>query len=121
MQDREFFDLLYQQFCKTTGAEKRFWMPEETAELHDGYTIYAVEVDAEGNQKKETVATHLTEADADFIAGVHGCIADLIRSLHSAHDEADRLDEEKDGLIVTLANREIEINDLHGEIDRLSR
>lgn len=92
MDDRDFFDVLYQGWSKTTGAQDKFWMPEEVAERFDGFNVYAVDQD----QKRELVAQNLTEVDAAFITAVHGCFADLTRRLHMAIDESDRLDLERD-------------------------
>lgn len=133
MEDREFFDLLYAQFAKTTGAEKRFWMPEECPDFHVSHffpdpedplkmwAVYAVEVDEEGNQDKAMVGVFRSEEDADFITAVHGCLPDLIRSLHTAHDEADRLDERADDREREMADLALENLGLREEIVRLER
>lgn len=109
MEDRDFFSLLYQQFTKTTGAEKKYWMPEEDtdyfAEGPGTYNIWAVGEDDE----REPVAFGLSEEDADFITALHGCLPDLTRRLLEAVDESDRLDEERD-------NQEVRIADLIGEV-----
>lgn len=61
-------------------------------------------IDAE--QSAVRVAAGLTEADAAFITALHGCLADLVRRLHDALDEADRLDLERDQLVLQLARCE---------------
>lgn len=88
--DKDFFDTLYTQFTKTTDAADRYWMPEEV-EGH-GYTIWTV---GEGGGRTE-IGAFLFEADADFVTAVHGCFPDLVRRLHAALDEADRLDVDRD-------------------------
>lgn len=100
MDDRDFFDTLYQGWSKTTGAAECFWMPEEDRE--GALNVYAVDKD----QNKFIVATDLDEPDAAFITALHGCFADLVRRLHAALDEADRLDLERDQLVLQLARCE---------------
>jgi len=90
MDDREFFDTMYQGWSKTTGAEDMYWMPEE--KVAGNWAIKAVAQD----ETTTFIAAGLTEADAAFITAIHGCYADLTRRLHSALDEADRLDRERD-------------------------
>lgn len=112
MEDREFFDLLYQHFAKTTGAENTYWMTEEdtryVAEGPGTYNIWAVGE----NDERTLVALGLTEADADFLTAVHGSFPDLVRRMHDALDESDRLDEDRD-------NQEARIADLISEaVDR---
>lgn len=95
MDDRDFFDLLFQQFAKTTQAETAFWMPERNDDADEKnylWDIFAVGQD----EKKRFVGGFQTEVDADFITAVHGCFPDLVRRLHAALDEADRLDVERD-------------------------
>lgn len=121
MEDGEFFDLLYSQWAKTTGAEDKYWMSEADDEEPDFFNVYAVDHE----QNKTPVAVGMSEADADFVSGVHGCLADLIRRLHTAIDEADRLDyrvDEQEGRIAELEMdasdyREI-IADLGEQLDR---
>ncbi len=95
MEDREFFDHLHQLFARTTGAEDRYWRP-----LEDEHRIVAV-----GEDSTEWVAAGVSVADMDWICAVHGCFPDLVRRLHAALDEADRLDRERDDLV----NRVIEL------------
>ena len=82
--EHEFFDILYQQWSKTTGADDTYWMPEVLTGMYD---ITSVNPET---QARRTVATCLTEEDADFIAGIHGAVPDLIRRLHEAIDDAER-------------------------------
>jgi hypothetical protein len=102
MDDRDFIDLLYQQWCKTTGAEKTFWRPVETL---NGWDIVAVDSD----DNRTLVATVPNEVDADFICGLHGCMGDLVRRLHDALDEADRADRDRDEREVRIAQLELEL------------
>ncbi|QDF15823.1 hypothetical protein SEA_KIPPER29_41 [Mycobacterium phage Kipper29] len=100
-QDHDFFDILYQQWAKSTMAEFGYWMPEEarvpsifeTDNGHWDFNVYAVNQETNA---KELVATGLSEDDADFICGLHGALPDLIRRLHEAIDDATRKDEAND-------------------------
>ncbi|WP_104183759.1 hypothetical protein [Mycobacterium avium] len=121
MEDREFIDYLYQGWAKTTGAEGMFWMPEKDdcydeegidASLH---SIVAVDKD----QNKVHVAQYLTEADAAFVTAVHGCFGDLTRRLHSAIDEAERLDEQRDDQEFRIAELAMENEELRERIVQL--
>ena len=105
MEDREFFDTLYQLWCKTTGAEDTYWKPVQTV---NGWDV--VTVDRDDNQT--LVATVPNEVDADFICGLHGCMGDLVRRLHQAVDEADRLDREMDEVQQQLAAAHLRIVEL---------
>jgi len=92
-EDKTFFDELYQQWSKTTGAKDTYWMPEKAGTPYeDDYDIYAV---SEGGGKK-VIASYLRDEDAEFIAGLHGAVPDLIRRLHEAVEEAVRADEAND-------------------------
>lgn len=121
IEDREFFDELYQQYGKTTGAGTHFWMPEEFSDRSGRHRIYAVEVDEKtGEQTRKLIASDMRDADADFIAGVHGCVGDLIRRLHIAVDEADRKDYEKDELEGRVAELEREADEKERDLEVLS-
>ena len=84
MDTREFIDLLFTQYCRTTGGETTYWRP-------DGNTIVAVDGDTE-----TVIASGMAEQDAAWITAVHGAFADLARCLHTALDEADRADADRD-------------------------
>jgi hypothetical protein len=94
MDDREFFDKLFQLFTKTTQAEGSYWMPEAQEDGSGRFYIWAVDKD----QKRKRVTEGLKEADADFITALHGCFPDLIRFTLKHMDEAERLDIERDSL-----------------------
>jgi hypothetical protein len=91
MEDRDFFDQLYQQFTKTTNAETAYWEPVYSDDYAD-YVISAVEADG----TRSHVGLVPNEADADFICGLHGALPELVRRLHDAVDESDRLDVARD-------------------------
>lgn len=78
---------MYVQWSKTTEAENQFWMPQYAEDIN-GHEVYAV--DAEKN--KTIVGVLYSEEDADWITAVHGCFGDLVRRMHQALDESDRLD-----------------------------
>lgn len=108
IEDRDFVDLLYQQWAKTTGAEDTYWMPEDDTDYYtDGgpgtWNVWAVLAPDDERRKdidavdgKKFVANFAHEADADFTTAIHGCFGDLVRRIHDALDEADRLDTELD-------------------------
>lgn len=98
MDDREFFDVLYTLWVKTTGASDRYWDV-------DGDRVRAVGQSGE----PVVVAAGVGDADADFITALHGCFPDLVRRLHTALDEADRLDREMDDVQSRLAAAELRI------------
>ncbi|QFG14948.1 hypothetical protein PBI_BOGOSYJAY_40 [Mycobacterium phage BogosyJay] len=118
----EFFDQLYQQWSLTTGAKDTYWMPVEDLDEHMQYRIEAFDPN---DESKTVVATFHNEADADFVAGLHGAIPDLVRHLGEATDRAERLDEARDRaegryaevLLENAALRE-EIRSLESELDR---
>ncbi|AXH48813.1 hypothetical protein SEA_STEAMY_38 [Mycobacterium phage Steamy] len=122
-QEHEFFDVLYQQFSKTTEAETSYWMPQEDESFPGTWTIWAV--DMADTHKKTPIASFLSSEDADFITGLHGAVPDLIRRLHEALDLADRKDTANDIAQGQLAEALLENNglkdrlvDLEKQLDR---
>lgn len=123
--DKEFFDELYQLWSKTTGAKDRYWMPVQDEEASSFYSLVAVSGD---DDSKKHVASFLSEEDADFIAGLHGAVPDLIRRLHEALDEAVEKDDENDAAQGALADVLLEnlhlrstIHEMEIELDAQSR
>ena len=106
MDDKEFFDKMFQLWAHTTEAEGSYWMPEANEDGSGRHYLWAV--DKEDNRKR--VGEGLKEADADWITAVHGCFPDLIRYLLRVTDEADRLDNERDSLVSELAQLAIELD-----------
>jgi hypothetical protein len=106
MDDRDFFDHLYQMFTKTSYAENRYWDYESIDERdHD--------IRAVGQDGEHTVLGGFdNEADADFVTAVHGCFPDLHRRLHSALDEAERADRQRDEQECRIAELESEVQSL---------
>ncbi|QDH92988.1 hypothetical protein SEA_STEPHIG9_37 [Mycobacterium phage Stephig9] len=125
MEDREFFDLLYQQWSKTTGAENRFWAVEEDVDYIAGgpNTWNIVAIDQE--QNREIVACWFdSEEDADWVAAMHGCFADLYRRLHEALDDAESADLRADEQSSVAADALIEhaaLERKHNELDAVAR
>lgn len=113
MDDRDFFDHLHQLWSKTTGAEDRYWMPEENAQFD--FDIFAVAQEDE----RYRIASDLSDEDADFISAVHGCLPDLVRRLHAALDEADRADYDRDERECRMAELELENQQLQQEVEHL--
>ena len=102
------FDEIYSVWAKTTGAEDKYWMPTEYCDSTHRFKVYAV--NNEGVQK--LIASELKDEDAEFIAGIHGLLPDLIRRLGDALDEADRADSDKDARECRIAELELEVQDL---------
>ncbi|AEJ93481.1 hypothetical protein FGG33_gp61 [Mycobacterium phage Benedict] len=97
MENDEFFDYIYQQWSKTTGAENRFYTVEEVAfDTDNDYEKTWDVVAVSETDDKQLVANFHSEQDADWFASVHGCFADLIRTLKDQADEIERLDERVD-------------------------
>ncbi|AVO22072.1 hypothetical protein PBI_WAITS_41 [Gordonia phage Waits] len=122
MEDREFFDTLYSEWSKTTGAGERYLIVEEIrldgrANYDRTYGVLAVSF--EDDAVREQVATFEKEADADFFAAVHGCFGDLVRRLHEALDEADRADERRDEAEQQLADEIMLTQDLSHRLEGL--
>ncbi|ASJ79555.1 hypothetical protein SEA_KALNOKY_45 [Mycobacterium phage Kalnoky] len=117
MEDREFFDLLYQQWSKTTGAQDTYWMTEEDTEHYAGgpgtWNVFSVNKDGE----RKFIASFEREEDADFIAAMHGCLADLVRKLNDALDEADRADYDRDSRECRIAELELENAELRSKLN----
>ncbi|AWY03856.1 hypothetical protein SEA_NEDARYA_39 [Gordonia phage Nedarya] len=110
MEDREFFDTLYAEWAKTTGAGEGYLIVKEISfDTDNDYdkTWDVLLVNEHGHE--ELIANFANEEDADFFAAIHGCFADLVRRLHEALDEADRLDERRDEAEQQLAS-EIMLN-----------
>ncbi|AFQ97348.1 hypothetical protein FGG47_gp55 [Mycobacterium phage Rebeuca] len=117
MEDREFFDLIYQHWSKTTGAQDTYWMTEEDTEHYafgpGTWNVFSVNKDDE----RKFIASFEREEDADFIAAMHGCMADLVRKLNDALDEADRADYDRDSRECRLAELELENAELRRQLN----
>lgn len=114
MDDREFFDHLFQVWSKTTGAQDRFWSVEKYTDGTDRWKLYAVGED----KSKKLIASEIhSEDDADFLAGVHGCLADLVRRLHAALDEADAADLDRDSRECRIFELEVEVQCLKKQLE----
>lgn len=116
MDDRDFFDEIYQLWSKTTGAEDRFWMPEEHFDRSGRFNVYAVGKD----ETRKLVASGLSDNDADWLTALHGCFADLHRRLHSALDEADRADFDHDSRECRIMELECQLAEKVAIINGLS-
>lgn len=117
MDDREFFDHLFQMWTKTTHASDRYWDYEEDSKTMGLRTIRAVGE----NGEHLPVAWGLYEKDADWITAVHGCFGDLVRRLNSALDEADRADYERDSRECRIGELELEVDRLKSVVEKLSQ
>lgn len=113
MDDREFFDYLYQMWTKTTGAKETYWDYQKTPYVYE-HVMSAVGKD----DQRDYVGSFATEEDADFITAVHGCFGDLYRKLHEALDEADRADYQHDERECRIAELELELMELKERVDK---
>ena len=116
--DDEFFDKIYQLWSKTTGASDRWWMPEEFDDRSGRFKLYAV---ADDGRQRKLIASGLMERDAEFVAGLHGAVPDLVRALHEAVAEAERADYDRDSRECRIAELEMELVELKQIIANLSR
>lgn len=110
MDDRDFFDHLYQLWSKTTGAKDQFWMPVR----HEGKSVFYIDAVNEKEEKKR-IASYIADEDADFISAIHGCLPDLVRRLHAALDEAETADYSRDERECRIAELELENDELRGK------
>lgn len=127
--DNEFFDIMYQQWSKTTGAEHTYWMPVESSvqtmvgeEFLDykQFDIVAVK-QTDGGEERTEVAGFLREEDADFLCGIHGALPDLVRRLHDAVDEAESKDAARDRAEAVSAELALENIALREQVRELER
>lgn len=116
-EDDEFFDELYQLWSATTGAVSRYWMPEEYEDWTGRHNVYAVSDDG----SRTLVARDMPERDAEFVAGLHGAVPDLIRALHDALSEAERADHDRDSRECRIAELEMELIEMKQIISNLSK
>jgi hypothetical protein len=120
MDERDFLDMMYQGWSKTTEAEHSFWMHEPMANNQSRHKVYAVKVDPETQEQTRTlVASFLSEEDAAFITAIHGSLPDIVRRCNEAYDEADRLDLDRDEQECRIAELEMENGTLVKELDKL--
>ncbi|AIW02934.1 hypothetical protein KIY87_gp61 [Mycobacterium phage Malec] len=117
-QDHQFFDILYQQWSKTSMAEHGYWVVEEDESFPGCFNVIAVH---QSEDARKPIAAFMSEEDADFIAGLHGAVPELIRRLHDAIDEATRKDEANDIAQGQLADALLENIGLRAEIHELER
>jgi hypothetical protein len=98
MRDEDLLDAMYAAWAKTTGAETCQWQPRDGG---------IVAVDQDG--KETTIATGMGDAEAKFIAAVHGCLPELVRQVWDAYDESDRVDLSRDAREQRIAALELEL------------
>jgi hypothetical protein len=117
LNDLDFLDLIYSQWAKTSGGDNTFWMPIEDKDYPGRWNIAAVDKD----ENRQMLGEFWSETDADFVCGLHGCIADLVRRMHAALDEADRVDRERDEQEQSIYALAVENEELKQEIATLRR
>lgn len=111
MDDREFFDKLYQIWARTTHAQSRYW----DYQLDGNVGLQVIRSVGEAGDAIE-VAWDVFEVDAEFITAIHGCLPDLVRRLHSALDEADAAIFERDSQECRIAELELELAELRKQL-----
>lgn len=93
-------------------------MPEKYTDGTERWKLYAVGRD----ESRKLIASEIhSEADADFIAAIHGCLPDLWRRLHAALDEADTADFDRDSRECLIAEVSAENQELREIIENLSK
>lgn len=119
--DDEFFSILYQQWAMTTGAKNHYYGVADRGDTCDEavrYQVYAAETESGGQRY---IAGFYSEADADFFAGMHGALPDLIRRLHDLNDEAESKDAARDRAEALNADLALENMGLAERIRELER
>ncbi|KRD08632.1 hypothetical protein ASE48_08715 [Mycobacterium sp. Root265] len=117
--DHQFFDILYQQFALTTDAKDAYWGVGFDPDEHLQWQVFS-----EGHEKgseRKWIGSFNHEVDADFAAGMHGALPDLIRRLHDAVDEAERMDTARDQAEGVAAEAVLENMGLQSQITELER
>jgi hypothetical protein len=102
MDERDFFDHLYQLWSKTTQAKDGAWEV-----IDDGEHIL---VDVESTDKdgwEQTIGFSMYKHDAEFITQVHSALPELVRRALAAFDEAERVDQDRDSRECRIAELEI--------------
>ena len=112
MDNREFFDKLYQMWSKTSWAKDRYW--DYGYEPGKDYTVKAVSEDG----YRSLVGTFVNEDDADWITALHGCFPDVFRLVNDSLDEADRADLDHDSRECRIAELELEVEELRQLVSR---
>ena len=98
---REFLDTVYVSWPRTTCVETGYWEARKVGAIFE-----VVAVNREQDEK--LIATGLSEDDANFIAQIHTALPEVIRQAHTALDEADRADADRDARECRIAELELE-------------
>jgi hypothetical protein len=94
-------DTVYVSWPRTTCAETGYWEARKVGAI---FEVVAVTRE----QDEKLIATGLTEDDANFIAQIHTALPEVIRQAHTALDEADRADSDRDERECRIAELELE-------------
>ena len=97
---REFLDTVYVSWARTTCVESGYWEARKVGAIFE-----VVAVNREQDEK--LIATGLSEYDANFIAQIHTALPEVIRQAHTALDEADRADSDRDERECRIAELEL--------------
>jgi hypothetical protein len=111
VETREFLELLLRMWGDTYGAETGFW-GYDTQE-GGGYRVFHGDPETE---EETNIGHFLYDSDANFVTAIHGALPDLIRVTLAAFDEADRADYDRDSRECLIAELELELQQLKGEL-----
>jgi hypothetical protein len=117
MDTQEFLDTIYAQWSQTTGAEDLIWAPEEDKDYRGRWNIIATSQDGD----RQMLGEFWNKQDAVFVCGMHDCLSEIVRRMHSALDEADRADRERDEQEQSIFALAVENDELKQELSQLRR
>jgi hypothetical protein len=110
--EREMIDTLYSLWAKTTGVGDCYWDYED---IWEDFNLRAVNSDGELTFLGYTEI----ESDADWITAIHGAFPELVRRFHTALDECDRADSDRDSRECRIAELEMEVAELKEDLQGL--
>jgi hypothetical protein len=106
MDERDFFDHLYQLWAKTTHANDGEWEVNDDGE-HILVDVWSTDKDG----WEQTIGYGMYKQDAEFISQVHAALPELVRRALAAFDEAERVDQDRDARECRIAELEMELSE----------
>ncbi len=113
MDERDFFDHLYQLWSKTTHANDGAWEVNDDGE-HILVDVWSTDKDG----WEQTIGYGMYKQDAEFISQVHAALPEIVRRALAAFDEADRVDQDRDSRECRIAELETEVSDLKFDLSQ---
>jgi hypothetical protein len=104
MDERDFFDHLYQLWAKTTHANDGEWEVNDDGE-HILVDVWSTDKDG----WEQTIGYGMYKHDAEFISQIHSALPELVRRALAAFDEAERVDQDRDSRECRIAELESEL------------